>query len=298
MFSFSTKYEDVETGLLYYGYRYYDPVTGRWPSRDPIGEEGGANLYGMVGNNAVGRWDYLGLDFIAVAQRKAGGAWGFLHYSIERWESCIIAGEGKKWTKEEWLKEAKKHTDKEPKMVAQYELLVDHDNWQYFVQEDGKWVWKNAAISYLDDTSNGIEFKVIYEPLDEGGVLASGGNNAKKVAEKWKRVDELAKEYEFAEPLGYDPKNPPGALVNWPKSSWGVRYDYQHVSSPGVGAPGVVDERSIQIAGLGNNMSTTFIRWITHNAGIGWDGKGFEKIRPGNAMPVADVPGYGYRRSQ
>ncbi len=44
-----------------YGYRYYDPVTGRWLSRDPIGERGGLNLYGFVGNNGVTRWDYLGL---------------------------------------------------------------------------------------------------------------------------------------------------------------------------------------------------------------------------------------------
>ena len=35
----STKFCDWETGLLYYGYRYYDPLTGRWPSRDPIGEK-------------------------------------------------------------------------------------------------------------------------------------------------------------------------------------------------------------------------------------------------------------------
>jgi RHS repeat-associated protein len=40
-FRFSTKYTDNETGLLYYGYRFYDPVTGRWPSRDPIGDRGG-----------------------------------------------------------------------------------------------------------------------------------------------------------------------------------------------------------------------------------------------------------------
>jgi len=33
---FSTKYEDAETGLYYYGYRYYDPVIGRWPNRDPL----------------------------------------------------------------------------------------------------------------------------------------------------------------------------------------------------------------------------------------------------------------------
>jgi uncharacterized protein RhaS with RHS repeats len=48
-------------GVTYYTYRYYDPVTGRWPSRDPIEETGGLNLYGFVGNNGVGRWDYLGL---------------------------------------------------------------------------------------------------------------------------------------------------------------------------------------------------------------------------------------------
>lgn len=32
-----------------------------WPSRDPIGEFGGLNLFQMVGNNTIGRWDFLGL---------------------------------------------------------------------------------------------------------------------------------------------------------------------------------------------------------------------------------------------
>ncbi|MEJ6645331.1 MAG: RHS repeat-associated core domain-containing protein [Akkermansiaceae bacterium] len=36
------------------------PELGKWPSRDPIGEKGGVNLYGMVGNNAVNRSDLLG----------------------------------------------------------------------------------------------------------------------------------------------------------------------------------------------------------------------------------------------
>ncbi len=47
-------------GVTYYGYRYYDAVTGRWPSRDPIGEEGGINLYGFVGNDGVDGVDFLG----------------------------------------------------------------------------------------------------------------------------------------------------------------------------------------------------------------------------------------------
>jgi uncharacterized protein RhaS with RHS repeats len=45
-----------------YQYRYYDPVTGRWLSRDPIEEDGGINLYGFVGNDGVGKWDLLGKE--------------------------------------------------------------------------------------------------------------------------------------------------------------------------------------------------------------------------------------------
>lgn len=47
--------------ITYYGFRYYDPVTGRWPSRDPIEEDGGLNVYAFVGNNALNAWDLLGL---------------------------------------------------------------------------------------------------------------------------------------------------------------------------------------------------------------------------------------------
>ncbi|MEP2776073.1 MAG: RHS repeat-associated core domain-containing protein [Luteolibacter sp.] len=49
-------------GITYYGYRYYDPVTGRWPSRDPMGEKGGVNLYGMVRNSPLNWVDALGLE--------------------------------------------------------------------------------------------------------------------------------------------------------------------------------------------------------------------------------------------
>ncbi len=60
-FRFSTKFLDGESGLLYYGYRYYDPVTGRWPSRDPIEENGGMNLYGFAGNDGINKWDIYGM---------------------------------------------------------------------------------------------------------------------------------------------------------------------------------------------------------------------------------------------
>jgi RHS repeat-associated protein len=60
-FRFSSEYFDDESGLVYYNFRYYSPELGRWMSRDPIGEAGGVNLYGMVGNDVIMKWDGLGL---------------------------------------------------------------------------------------------------------------------------------------------------------------------------------------------------------------------------------------------
>jgi len=54
----------------YYGYRDYDAASGRWTARDPIAEQGGLNLYGMVGNDAVIRIDRLGLVWEPLSNGK------------------------------------------------------------------------------------------------------------------------------------------------------------------------------------------------------------------------------------
>jgi len=91
-FQFSTKYTDSETGLNYYGYRYYNPSTGRWMSRDPIEEIAFCALhanekrkfrehglqklkpsYVFANNNAIGDIDFLGLDVFLEAHPVAGG---------------------------------------------------------------------------------------------------------------------------------------------------------------------------------------------------------------------------------
>jgi RHS repeat-associated protein len=74
-YRFSTKPLDDEIAnalLYYYGYRYYDPTTGRWPSRDPIEEAGGLNLYGFVWNDGVNQWDVLGLEVISIRNEGSG----------------------------------------------------------------------------------------------------------------------------------------------------------------------------------------------------------------------------------
>ncbi len=61
-FRFSSKYLDDETGLYYYGYRFYDPALGRWLSRDPIEELGALNLNSFCLNDSLCKFDYLGLE--------------------------------------------------------------------------------------------------------------------------------------------------------------------------------------------------------------------------------------------
>jgi RHS repeat-associated protein len=56
-------YTDGETGLLLLIHRYLDPATGRFLTRDPIGFDGGINLYAYVGNSVPNASDPSG-EFI------------------------------------------------------------------------------------------------------------------------------------------------------------------------------------------------------------------------------------------
>jgi len=60
-FGFTGFYRHQASGLDLTLYRVYDPNLGRWPSRDPIGENGGLNLYGYVENGPINRTDPFGL---------------------------------------------------------------------------------------------------------------------------------------------------------------------------------------------------------------------------------------------
>ena len=57
---FSCEYAEDDTATAYYNYRHYEPVMGRWLSRDPIEEVNLRNLYLLLGNS-IKMIDYLGL---------------------------------------------------------------------------------------------------------------------------------------------------------------------------------------------------------------------------------------------
>ena len=60
-FRFSSEYYDDDIGLVHYNYRQYNPSTGRWMSRDGIGERTTSNLYRFVRNAPSYMIDLYGL---------------------------------------------------------------------------------------------------------------------------------------------------------------------------------------------------------------------------------------------
>lgn len=57
---FPGQYFDAETGLHYNDRRYFDPDTGRYTTRDPIGFEGGINLYAYAAHSPTNFIDPTG----------------------------------------------------------------------------------------------------------------------------------------------------------------------------------------------------------------------------------------------
>jgi RHS repeat-associated protein len=106
-FTYSTKFTDYATGLRYYGYRWYGARDGRWLSRDPIEENGGFNLYGMVGNDGVNRVDFLGMRWImkGTIDNDARRIWSRTNPNTDTLEQLaskvkLDPQESKKWAKQ------------------------------------------------------------------------------------------------------------------------------------------------------------------------------------------------------
>ncbi len=76
-FGYTGRERDTESQLIYYRARYYDPLSGRFTTQDPIGFAGfDQNLYRYVGNNPMNRTDPSGNFAPLIAACVRGGLVG------------------------------------------------------------------------------------------------------------------------------------------------------------------------------------------------------------------------------
>lgn len=75
---FSGKPYDAETGLYYFGYRFYNPFLGRWLSREPLGElySPNLNLYNFAANSPLNYVDPDGQVAVQVFATAIGALTG------------------------------------------------------------------------------------------------------------------------------------------------------------------------------------------------------------------------------
>ena len=91
---FSTKYFDSETGLCYYGRRFYSPLLKRWLNRDPIGEEGGANLLMSCKNSFITSYDLYGCFVIEYySLRSSSDNKGVVYKSLATIDDVAVRAE-------------------------------------------------------------------------------------------------------------------------------------------------------------------------------------------------------------
>lgn len=148
-FRHATKYYDPETGLYYYGERYYSPELGRWINRDPIEEQDGPGLYLFLKNDAINKWDFLGLW--SDLDRK-GKSWATVCCNKgDTWESLaaslgLDSNEANKWVK---------NYTSSPKAGKKYEVpnavVIYKSNPEYYwpkkINNNDPWSIANVNIS-------------------------------------------------------------------------------------------------------------------------------------------------------
>nr|MCR5183090.1 hypothetical protein [Opitutales bacterium] len=72
----SSEIYDSELGLVYYNYRHYSPLDGRFLSRDPIAEQGGFCLYLFAKNSAITQFDVWGCE-VFFREKETFPLWGY-----------------------------------------------------------------------------------------------------------------------------------------------------------------------------------------------------------------------------
>ena len=185
-FRFSSEYHNDTTGLVEYIYRKYDPVFGRWISRDPIEEQGGVNVYVMVDNSVIHYDDYLGYV-------KGGGNYIIVDLAAVRRNALRWNRSGRFASKSDYIRQATSSnkfvgTDYHLTSISSLALSIPGILYSYYLdkaEHDLKSVVKNigalrliqqhASMPYCNKGSYIYEGKIVCGGIIEDDMISKGG---------------------------------------------------------------------------------------------------------------------------
>ena len=204
-FSYTGRYYHAEIGLMYFRARYYDPQTGEFISRDPLGYVDGMSQYRAY--FVPSGVDPSGLDFIALAHFNIVTVFGrsFYHYSLEYWE-CPCVEPDDDGVEVGTQIELPHDFQQNCSILGTVELSTENWKvWGYNLTSDA---WEEttrpvSVIVYGISNHGPIEAILpIFEDLDP-----------QVVQQKWVDILDFSQSYEWAEQQGFG-----GNFQNWSKS--------------------------------------------------------------------------------
>ncbi len=159
-YQFSTKPYYASLGANYYGYRFYNPIIGKWMTRDPLRERGGLNLYGFVGNSPVNRIDPLGLAEKTIIERVVDPLFSpFMAYGFRNVMRKMFCEKAEEESKEadkfknfDFPNAPPEYQEHIQKSYEWYELSQDYGIWDAF--NDSWWYDYNETLKKYEDKIN------------------------------------------------------------------------------------------------------------------------------------------------
>ena len=82
-YAYKTKEYSPETGLIFFGARYYNPLIGRFITPDPLGQVDGPNVYLYLNDDPVNKYDLWGLYNVDIWKYSKG-------YNEHNWSAAYL----------------------------------------------------------------------------------------------------------------------------------------------------------------------------------------------------------------